>query len=71
MQDLKARFEKLTTDAADCEMIANLAADHRKRAAFSRLASQYRKMAEAIKAEIDARTEEAGHPSVLAQKGGG
>jgi hypothetical protein len=53
MQDLKARFEKLLADADDCELIGNLAADVRKRAAFARLASQYRAMAEAIREEIE------------------
>jgi hypothetical protein len=55
MQDLEQRFEKLLADAADCEVIANLAADQRKRAAFARLASQYKAMAEAMRVEIDQR----------------
>lgn len=55
MQDLQARREKLLADAADCEIISNLAADHRKRVAFGRLASQYKAMAEAIREEIEAR----------------
>lgn len=58
MQDLQGRWEKLLADAADCEIISNLAADHRKRVAFSRLASQYRAMAEAIQEEIEARKSE-------------
>ena len=55
MQDLHARLEKLLADAADCEIIRNLATDHRKRTAFGRLASQYKAMAEAIREEIEAR----------------
>ena len=55
MQDLQDRWEKLLADAADCEIISNLAADHRKRAAFGRLASQYRAMAGAIQDEIESR----------------
>lgn len=55
MRDLEARFEKLLADAADCDLISSLAADMRKRAAFARLASQYKAMAEAIREEIEAR----------------
>lgn len=55
MHDLQARLEKLIADAADCEIIGNLAADVAKRATFRRLAEQYREMAERIRAEIDAR----------------
>lgn len=54
MQDLKARWEKLMADVADCEMISNLATDNRKRAAFSRL--KYKAMAEAIGEELEQRT---------------
>jgi hypothetical protein len=54
MRDLKTRLEKLLADAADCELIGNLAADIRKRAAFKRLAEQYRDMAARIQAELAA-----------------
>lgn len=55
MQDLKARLEKLLTDAADCELIGSLATDTAKRATFRRLAEQFRIMAEELKAEIARR----------------
>jgi len=55
MQDVKARYEKLITDAADCELIANLATDPAKREAFQQLARQARRMADEFAAEIAAR----------------
>ena len=57
MQDLKARLEKLMADAAECELICNLATDTAKRATFRRLAEQFRSMADEIKAEIARRQE--------------
>lgn len=51
-QDLKARLEKLLADAADCDLIAGLAADVRKRATFRRMAEQFRTMAAELKSEI-------------------
>jgi hypothetical protein len=53
MHDLKTQLEKLLADAADCELIGNLAADVSKRAAFKRLGEQYREMAARIAAEIE------------------
>ena len=55
MQNLTDRLEKLIADAAECDMISNLAADAAKRASFRRLAEQYRQMAEEVKAEIAER----------------
>ena len=46
MKDMKVRAEKLLMEAAECEMIAKLSADERKRALFEHLASQYREMSE-------------------------
>lgn len=46
--DIRARIEKLLADAADCDLIANLATDERKRINFQRLASQYRALAETL-----------------------
>jgi hypothetical protein len=45
MADLKARFEKLMSEAEDCELIANLATDVKKRAYFAKLSVQLRAMA--------------------------
>jgi hypothetical protein len=55
MNDLKARYEKVMADAAECELICSLATDPEKRKVFGDLARQYRLMAEALKQEIDRR----------------
>ena len=52
MKDFKARLEKLEADAVECDLIGNLATDADKRRMFRDLAAQYRKMAEAIRAQI-------------------
>jgi hypothetical protein len=53
-QDLKTRMEKLSADAADCDLIASSATELRKRATFRRLAEQFRRMAAELKGEIAA-----------------
>jgi hypothetical protein len=58
MQDYKTRFEKLISDAAECDLIGNLAADATKRASFRRLAEQFRALATQLKADMD------GEPSI-------
>jgi hypothetical protein len=55
MQDLKAQREKLLVNAADCDLIANLASDPKKRETFRRLSTQLKKLAAEIDAEIAAR----------------
>jgi SepF-like predicted cell division protein (DUF552 family) len=57
MKDLKAELEKLLTNAEDCELIARLATDKRKRETFGRIAGQLREMASDLKADIAARSE--------------
>ena len=59
MQDLKARYEKVVADIAECELIGSLAADAEKRQMFRDLADQYRRMSEALKQEIDRRSRDA------------
>ena len=49
MEDLKAKLEKLISDAAECDMIANLSGDKEKREEFRSLAEQYRKMADVVR----------------------
>jgi hypothetical protein len=56
MNDLKTRLEKLIADAAECDLIASLAAEADKRKAFRDLAEQYRRMADAIRQVLTART---------------
>jgi hypothetical protein len=53
MKDYKDRFEKLLTDAADCELIGSLAVDETKRATFRRLAKHFRAVGEQLKAEME------------------
>ena len=55
MNDLHARLEKVLADAAECDLIGNLAADRAKRDMFRGLAEQYKEMAGRIRVEIDAR----------------
>jgi hypothetical protein len=53
MRDLQAKLEKLLTEVSECELIANLATDPDKRAAFERLTRQYRAMADELQADIE------------------
>jgi hypothetical protein len=55
MQDLSAKLEKLLAEAEDCELIAKLATDLKKRALFARLAVDLRRMARDIQALIRPR----------------
>ena len=48
MEDLDAKLEKLLLEAEDCELIAKLATDVKKRAFCARLAVQLRTMARDI-----------------------
>jgi hypothetical protein len=45
MEDMKAHLEKLLTQAAECEMIRDLATDPKKRELFARLAQHHRTLA--------------------------
>lgn len=49
MIDIKEKLERLEVDAAECDLISNLAIDMIKREAFNKLAQQYREMAAEIK----------------------
>jgi hypothetical protein len=55
VQDLKAKLEKLLTEAEDCELIGRLATDVHKRELFLRLAVDLRAMARDIDAMIATR----------------
>jgi hypothetical protein len=52
MQDMKARLEKLRTDAAECALIRDLATDPDKRALFTRLANRLSELVTEIEAAI-------------------
>jgi hypothetical protein len=60
MHDLVAKREKLVQEAADCELIGNLASDAKKRETFRHLAKQLNQLASDIAAEIAARERHAG-----------
>jgi hypothetical protein len=55
VQDLKAKLEKLLTEAEDCEIIGMLATDAHKRALFLKLAVDLRGMARDIETVIATR----------------
>jgi hypothetical protein len=55
MEDLKARLEKLLTEAADCDLIGKLATDPNKRALFQKLATDLRGLARDVEAVIAGR----------------
>lgn len=55
MKDFQNQREKLLKEAADCELIANLATDGEKREVFKNLAQTYREIASALAEEIEKR----------------
>ena len=54
MKDMMARLEKLRKDAAECELIRNLAVDKTKREMFARLAGHLTMLAEELERAIAA-----------------
>jgi hypothetical protein len=52
MKDLRAKLEKLRTDAEDCDLIGRLATDTTKRETFCKLATQLRRAAADVEAAI-------------------
>ena len=52
MRDMRAQLEKLRTEAAECEMIANLATDKAKQELFTRLAEYYKVSASEVQRAI-------------------
>lgn len=52
MKDYQERFEVLLKEAAECELIARLAAEPTKRERFLKLANQYRDMADDMREAI-------------------
>ena len=59
MKDSHAKFEKLLTEAEDCELIGRLATDIKKRQLFKKLAADLRSMARDIEAMIAGRAPKA------------
>lgn len=60
MGDMRTKLEKLRLDAADCDLISKLAADHAKRELFARLSRRLLDMATDVEAAIAAKTAEGG-----------
>jgi hypothetical protein len=52
MRDLNPRFEKLLIQAEDCDLIARLAPDTKKRELFAKLATDLRAMAHDVRARM-------------------
>jgi len=52
MKDIRAKLEKLRTDAEDCDLIGRLATDKTKREAFRKLATRLRSAAADVEAAI-------------------
>ncbi|GLR85835.1 hypothetical protein [Bradyrhizobium iriomotense] len=55
MQDYERHLEKLRRDAAECELIANLATDKSKRELFTRLAKHLATLADEVERELAAK----------------
>jgi hypothetical protein len=57
MEDLKARLEKLLLEAEDCELIAKLSNDPKKRSFFAKLSVEMRGLARDVEGQINKVTE--------------
>ncbi len=55
MKDMQAHLEKLRTDAAECQLISDLAADLQKRELFRRLAQHLGVLASEVERAIAQR----------------
>jgi hypothetical protein len=58
MQDMKVHLEKLRVQAAECELIRDLATDTAKRELFGRLAEHFRVLAGEVERAIAAKAGE-------------
>ena len=63
MSNLDNRINRLLSDAADCDLIGNLATDAAKRTTFRKLAQEFRQIAEELKRDIDHRKAGSDRPS--------
>ena len=55
MQDMRTRLEKLRTDAAECQLISDLATDPVKRELFAKLAEHHRTLALEVERALEER----------------
>ena len=53
MKDMQAQLEKLRTEAAECELIANLTTDKAKQELFTKLAQHYKVLASEVERAIN------------------
>ena len=53
MKDMQAQLEKLRTEAAECELIANLTTDKAKQELFTKLAQHYKVLAFEVERAIN------------------
>lgn len=53
MQDMRAHWEKLQRDAAECKLIADVATDRTKRDLFTRLAEHLTVLADEVRRAIE------------------
>ena len=53
MKDMQAQLEKLRTEAAECELIANLTTDNAKQELFTKLAQHYKVLAFEVERAIN------------------
>jgi hypothetical protein len=63
MNSMDNRINRLLSDAADCDLIGNLATDGAKRTTFRRLAQKFRQIAEELKRDTDRRKAVTDRPS--------
>lgn len=61
MDDLRSGHEKLLVVAADCDLIARLATEPKKRETFAKLAKDLKQLADDLALEIARREGEAAH----------
>jgi hypothetical protein len=59
MKDMQAQLEKLRTQAAECELVRDLATDTQKRELFARLAAHF----EVLAAEVERAIADDGKPA--------
>jgi hypothetical protein len=59
MKDMQAYLEKLRMQIAECEMIRDLATEHKKRELFTRLAEHFKVLAAEIENAIARNTKQA------------
>jgi len=67
MEDMRKHLEKMLVQAAECDLIRDLASDPKKRELFDRLARHHRELARQIELAIISRSAADSLPSCKAQ----